>query len=229
MTTDPKACEVALLRLLQIVSPALPIGAYAYSQGLETAVARHWVTNETEAEQWIGGLLRHPLTYLDMPLFVRLYQAWKSGDMGGVSDWNAWLYASREAAELQQEDRYLGIALARLLADLGLVEAKPWRGAPRVCFATLFSLAAVRWEIPLVDAAKGYLWTWTENQVAAAIKLIPLGQTSGQQILSRLLPEIVTAVQHGIALEDADIGYATPGLGLASALHEAQYSRLFRS
>ena len=218
-----------LLRLLQLVSPALPVGAYAYSQGLEQAVARGWVYDQASTRDWILGLLAYPLTYQDVPALARLYRSWEAVDPAGVRYWSAWLYACREAAELQREDRHLGLALARLLTDLGLAEATPWREAERVCFATLFALAAVRWEIPLEQTAGGYLWAWLENQVAAATRLVPLGQTASQQLLTQAQPAILTAVRQGLALTDDDLGCSAPGLSLAGMLHEVQYSRLFRS
>jgi urease accessory protein len=218
-----------LLQLLRLASPALPVGAYAYSQGLEQAVARGWVTDEASTGDWIIGLLRHPLQQLDVPILARLYSAWQDRDNAAVAYWNARLYASREAAEMQAEDRHLGIALARLLGDLGLPQARAWRDAPSNCFATVFSLAAVHWRIPLEETALGYLWTWSENQVAAATRLVPLGQTAGQRLVSRAIPEIIAAVPEGLALQDDDIGCTAQGLGMASALHETQYSRLFRS
>lgn len=205
------------------------MGAYAYSQGLESAVERGWVHDEASAGAWILGLLNHTVRRLDLPVFARLYAAWRESDLEAIRRWNARLYASREAAELQREDRHLGAALARLLNDLGLKEAEPWRNAPRVCFATLFSLAAVKWEIPLPEAATGYAWAWVENQVAAATRLIPLGQTASQRLLIAAGPVIAAAVADGLALPDEAIGAAAPGLALAGALHETQYSRLFRS
>lgn len=219
----------SLPHLLRLCSPALPVGAYAYSQGLECAVDQGWVRDETGAGEWILGLLGHSVQRLDLPVFARLYRGWRDADAEAVRCWNARLYASREAAELQREDHHLGAALARLLTDLGLGEAAPWRNAPRTCFATLFSLAFARWEIPLPEAATGYAWTWVENQVAAAVRLIPLGQTAGQRLLVAAGPVILTAVQEGLTLADDQIGVAAPGLALAGALHETQYSRLFRS
>ncbi|MDQ2695093.1 MAG: urease accessory protein UreF [Pseudomonadota bacterium] len=227
--TDGVIDGPALLRLLQLASPALPVGAYAYSQGLESAVERGWVKDESTAGQWILGLLGHPLTWLDVPLLARLHHAWAAGDDAAVNHWNGWLFASREAAELQAEDHHLGGALARLLADLGLVRAQPWRSAPQACFATLFALAAVEWGVPCRAAATGYVWAWCENQAMAATRLVPLGQTAGQRILSRAMPEITAAVDRGLALDDDDLGFAAPGLALAGMLHETQYSRLFRS
>jgi urease accessory protein len=218
-----------LPRLLQLCSPALPVGAYAYSQGLESAVERGWIRDEASACAWILGLLNHAIRRLDFPVFGRLYAAWSAGDADAVRRWNARLYASREAAELQREDRHLGSALARLLDDLGIQEAEPWRNTLRVCFATLFSLATVKWDIPLPEAATGYAWAWTENQVTAATRLMPLGQTASQRLLVAAGPAIAAAVADSLTLPDEDIGGAAPGLALASALHENQYSRLFRS
>ncbi|TVR61735.1 MAG: urease accessory protein UreF [Candidatus Competibacteraceae bacterium] len=218
-----------LPRLLQLCSPTLPVGAYAYSQGLESAVEQGWVRDEASAGAWILGLLDHTVRRLDLPVFARLYGAWQAGDADAARRWNARLYAAREAAELQREDQQLGAALARLLSDLGLEEAEPWRNAPRVCFATLFGLAAARWAIPLPEAATGYAWAWTENQVIAATRLIPLGQTATQRLLVAAGPVIAAAVVDGLKRPDEEIGAAAPGLALAGALHETQYSRLFRS
>jgi urease accessory protein len=221
--------QLALLHLLQLTSPLLPVGAYAYSQGLEYAITQGWVTHEEQTKEWLVGLLQHPLGQLDIPVLARLYQAWVNADENHIAAWNGQLFASRETAELQQEDHHLGTALARLLTDLGMTEAKPWRRANRVCFATLFSLAAAKWTISLEKTATAYLWAWAENQISAAIKLVPLGQTAGQRILYQAIPDIAAVVQRGLALEDHEIGCSAPGLALASALHETQYSRLFRS
>ena len=104
--------NLALPRLLQLCSPALPVGAYAYSQGLEYAVERGWVRDEASAGDWILGLMDHNLCRLDLPIFVRLHQGWQTAHLEEVQCWNARLYASREAAELQREDAHLGAALA---------------------------------------------------------------------------------------------------------------------
>lgn len=230
MPTNPLTADgVPLLRLLQLASPALPVGAYAYSQGLESAVEAGWVTDETAASEWILGLLGHTLAYLDVPLLARLHGAWRTADRSGVARWTAYLWASRDCAELRAEDRALGVALARLLADLGIDGARSWADAPACTFATLFALAAAAWNISLADAAAGYCWAWCENQVAAAIKLVPLGQTAGQRILSRCAERIPAVVLAGLGVADADIGSSAPALAIASARHETQYSRLFRS
>ena len=230
ITTKPQTdTELGLLRLLQLVSPALPVGAYAYSQGMEYAVEDRWLKNETEIHDWVIGLLRYSQTFLDVPVLARLYRAWENNNNPGIDYWTAYLYASREAKELQQEDYHLGTALARLLADLDVQPAQAWTQPNKCCFATVFALACVHWQIKLEQAAIGYLWSWSENQVAAATKLVPLGQTAAQRILSAVMPEIRSAATRGLALTDDEIGSSAVGLGIASALHETQYSRLFRS
>jgi len=221
--------DIARLRLWQLISPALPVGAYAYSTGLEYAVDCGWITDEASASDWITGQLRHNLSALDVPVLKRLYHAWQANDVARVAHWSRFLLASRESGELLTEDRHLGAALARLLPDLDLEEARDWQDTNDCSFAAMFSLAATRWQVSITEAAQGLLWAWCENQVAAAIKLIPLGQTAGQRILSQITQQVPAAVNHGLSLDDDDIGAIAPGVALASARHETQYSRMFRS
>ncbi len=230
MATDNNSrSDLALLRLLQLASPTLPVGAYAYSQGMEYAVQAGWISNEQQAHCWIDGVLEHSLTRLDAPVLLRLHAAWTAEDLGSVDDWNGFLFASRESAELQAEDHTLARALIRLLSDLGLREADSFRERQQICFATLFALAGARWQITPRDIVQGYLWAWVENQVAAAIKLVPLGQTAGQRLLLALGERIPVLAGTALQLNDDDIGQVTQGLAMASAWHEEQYSRLFRS
>ena len=207
----------------------LPVGAYAYSQGLEYAVSSGWVKDDTTTSMWVLGLMKNSLTYLDVPLLSRLHESWSDNNKKKVLYWNDYLYASRDSGELQVEEKQLAHALARLLGDLGVSEAIEWKDNPRACFLSLYSLGAWYWKIPLNEASLGYLWMWAENQVLAAIKLVPLGQTSGQKLLSSAIEIIPELVSTGLTLNDNEIGYTAPGQGIASAFHETQYSRLFRS
>lgn len=218
----------AQLRLWQLISPSLPVGAYAYSGGLEAAIEAGWVSNEQQAREWIEDLLMHALAHLDVPVFQRLYKRAQKQDYAQFQYWNDYILASRESAELLQEDRHLGRALLRLIKDLG-IDSEVFRAGQHYSYVSLFAYASVEWKIPMLDALHGILWSWCENQVAAAIKLVPLGQTAGQQILGHLQQTIPSAVRSGLALDDAAIGFTLPGLGIASAHHESQYSRLFRS
>ncbi len=217
------------LRLWQLISPSLPVGAYAYSGGLEAAVEAGWITNKEQALDWIESLMQHGLTQLDVPVFKRLYECRQAQDRTQFHYWNHYILASRESAELQQEDKHLGRALFRLLNDLD-VNIQPFcREHEDYAYVAMFACASVDWDIAMEEAVQGILWSWCENQVAAAIKLVPLGQTVGQQLLSVLQQNIAACSTQGLALSDDDIGFTLPGLGIVSAQHEVQYSRLFRS
>lgn len=227
MPSDP--AQLANLRLWQLISPALPVGAYAYSGGLESALELGWLADADAVQQWIGGLLQHSLGCLDIPVLQRCYRGWENEDRPQVAYWSGLLLAARESAELQAEDRHLGRALATLLSDLDVSEAVPYRQDDQAAFVSMLALAGVKWQVPLEQLAAGLLWSWSENQVAAAIKLMPLGQTAGQKMLLNISGLIPAVVATGLALQDDEIGALAPGLGIASALHETQYSRLFRS
>jgi urease accessory protein len=226
-----------LLRLCHLVSPALPIGAFGYSQGLEQAVQDGWVHDEVSALDWLDGQSRHAVGTLDLPLLLRMQRAWSATELGEVRERTRELIASRETAELRAEERHLGSALAKLLDGLGIIEAAQWlrqrdageTDSDEPALATCFSLAAWRWTIEPHDALAGYLWGWSENQVLAAIKLIPLGQSAGQRILHRLIGGMPLIVERAMALSDDAIGVGVFAPLMASALHETLYTRLFRS
>jgi len=219
----------ALARLLQIVSPALPIGAFAYSQGLEQAVASGWVTGEDAAGDWVLGILEHAFASLDLPVLARLIAAWRESDLARVEWWSAWLLACRPTSETRAEDRQLGAALARTLAALDVPAATAWSGRDDVTHAAMFGLAAARFDIPVETALLGYAFAWAESLIGAAVRLVPLGQSAGQRLLSSAGAAIPAAAARALALGDDDIGAAAPGQAIASAWHESLYSRLFRS
>jgi len=218
-----------MLRLLQLASPALPVGAFAYSQGLEQAALLGWVADEASAREWITGVVTEVLPRLDLPLLAELHAAWSADDLARVHSLSQFLHACRESAELVAEDRHLGASLARVLLGLGVARAEPWVADPDATFVTLFSLAAAHYELPLRSAALAFLFAWTENQAAAATRLIPMGHIAAQRVLSSVLMELPAAVSRGLAVPFAEAGFLAPGLAVASALHEVTYSRLFRS
>jgi urease accessory protein len=217
------------LRLLQLVSPALPIGAFTYSQGLEWAVEAGWVRDSETLSGWLAGLMDDGLAQLELPILKRLYLACAADDVASLERWGRRLYAGRETRELRAEERQRARALITLLGDLGIAQATVWREALGHCQAAPFALAATRWGIGLHDCALGYAWGWLENQVAAAVKLVPLGQTEGQRVQLALAERLPGIVERALALEEAKIGAAAPALAIASSRHETQYTRLFRS
>lgn len=217
--------DTAQLRLLHLASPCLPVGAYAFSQGLEAAIELQWVRNAAEVQDWLSLQLLHGLAHVDLPLLFRVYAALQEHNHAALDEWNATLLACRETAELRLGDTATGAALARLLPELGI----PVPVLREPAFLTLFTLAAVHWQVPARMTALGYAWTWLENQVIAATKLLPLGQTQAQILLSTLQQQIPEALAAAETLEDWQLGSSLPGLALASIHHETQYTRLFRS
>lgn len=226
MTTDP---ERALLRLLHLVSPALPTGAFAYSQGLEWAVECGWVRDPSTLEEWLSDQLGEGLARLDLPLLARLYDAWERGDADLCARRVMEVLAWRETAEQRAEERARGRALADLLVALAVPRADLWRDTVAESHLAGFALAAAQWGVTREQAALGYAWAWLENLVLAAVKLIPLGQNAGQRVLQRVAEHLPDAVRAGLALRDDEIGAALPALAIASSAHETQYTRLFRS
>lgn len=216
-----------LIRLLHLASPALPIGGFHFSQGLEYAVERRWVQDESSAADWIEGLAQRAVGQLDLPILMRLHDAWIAGDAERAEVWNEVLVAARETAELRAEDLHMGAALAKVVREHELDFAAA--ALERPAYATVFAFACVRWGVSREDTSSAFAWMWAESQVLAAVKLVPLGQTSGQRMLHRLallLPEIV---RRAAAMADEEIGVGTLMHGVASAQHETQYTRLFRS
>jgi urease accessory protein len=209
-----------LARLLQLASPLLPVGAYSYSQGLEAAAEAGTVCDAATAERWIGDVLEHAIARMEAPLVYRMVEEPES-----LAAHNALIIASRETAELRAETLQMGYSLARLFTELGEGEVP----VEEPGFAAAFAYAAGRWGIPPADALTAYLWSWLENQVMAAVKAVPLGQTDGQRMLLRLAERIEPIVRAAAALETQDLVNFAPGFALASARHETQYSRLFRS
>lgn len=221
--------DLALLGLLQLVSPALPIGAFAWSQGLESALELGWVRGRDGLAEWLGGVLEDGLSRGDLPVLQRIHVACDRADSESVSTWNDWLLASRETAELYEEDIRLGAALRRLIAQLGLLGAGKVPVPEPASYVTVFALIAHQRGVPARSAMLGFAWAWLENQLAAACKAMPLGHMAAQEIVECLRPVLPVVVDQALKLDDELLGPTVPGLALASTLHETQYSRLFRS
>ncbi len=224
---SPQA-DLALLGLMQLVSPALPIGAFAWSQGLESAFELGWVNNEQQLGDRLEGVLEDGLSRCELPLLARLQNAWAEGDADAVAHWNQWLHATRETAELVDEDTRLGTALLTLLRNLDLAPDRDQLPAIPG-YVTMFTWAAHKRQVPVRQTLLGFAWAWLENQLAVACKTLPLGHTAAQRLTEQLRPQLVVAVDDALARTDEELGPILPGLALASALHETQYSRLFRS
>lgn len=222
-----------LARLLQLASPALPVGAYTYSQGLEWAVESGIVRDEATAGRWIADLLDHGIGQFEAPLVAALMAAWAAGDIAEVECLNAEFLASRESAELRAETVQMGFSLRRLLRDLRddrLADvAHAVEALPEVAFPTVWAGVAAVWGIDAPSALTAYLWSWAENQVMAALKAVPLGQAAGQRLLADLGKRLPAVAANAENRPKSTWSNFTPAFAIACARHETQYSRLFRS
>jgi urease accessory protein len=257
--------NLALIRLLHLASPTLPVGAYTYSQGLEWAMESGAISNEASAGQWIGDCLTHSLASFEAVYLAHMLDAWRNGDMAQLAKLDAEFIASRETAELRAETLQMGHSLTRLLRDLdahsntchpgevrgpvlpptqtldtctcALQGIRRYDGAPKQdltsfpqpSFPLAWSCAAANWNIEPEDAIAGYLWAWLENQVMAAIKAVPLGQTAGQRLLLSLGERLPELARKAAATPLTHARNFLPAFALASSLHETQYTRIFRS
>lgn len=221
--------NAALIRLLQLASPALPVGAYTYSQALEWAVETGVVNNEATALVWIGDCLEFGTASFEAAYLAHMLAAWASEDLMRLEELNAEFIASRESAELRAETLQMGHSMARLLQDIGGFSLQKLDLFPEPSFPLAWSCAAAGWAVLAEDALTAYLWSWLENQVMAAIKAVPLGQTAGQRLLlelgGRLSPFAKDALQRPLEFARNYL----PGFSIASSCHETQYTRLFRS
>ncbi len=218
-----------LAQLLRLASPMLPVGAYSYSQGLEWAVEEGAVRDEQTALRWIGDALAFNIGSLEAPVWRRLYQAWSAGDAESAGRWNERFLAMRETAELRSETVQMGEALKLVLKATGEIDSGPLDRIEQLAFPTAFSFAAYGLRVPMQEGLIGYLWAWGENQVSAAMKLVPLGQSSGQRILAKLIAVLPGIAARALEGDDDALSNFAPGLAIASSRHETQYTRLFRS
>jgi urease accessory protein len=229
---NSSADVLRLSRLLQLCSANLPVGGFAFSQGLEFAVEKQWLHDLPSTASWVRINLLQSLAYNDLAVMARLYKALEQQDQLQFSHWNNYLMACRESAELRSGDLAMGKALLRLLNnldDLVLPELAETSHGSELSFTSAFVLAGWLWGLDIDSLQSGFCWCYIDNQVAAATKLVPLGQTQSQNLLFSLSEEIEKAVARANSLADDELGASLPRMAMASAWHESQYTRLFRS
>lgn len=219
----------ALIRLLHLASPTLPVGAYTYSQGLEWAVEQGDARDEAGALAWIGACLEHGLARFEAVYLAHMSRAWRDRDLARLAELDAEFLASRETAELRAETLQMGHSLARLSRDLPGCQDLPLAEFQTPSFPLAWSGLAARWDIPVEEAVAGYLWAWAENQVMAALKAVPLGQTAGQRMLLALGQRLPDLARQAAATPIEATHNLLPAFAIASSCHETQYTRIFRS
>lgn len=222
--------NLSLLHLLQITNTALPVGAYSYSEGLESLVEAQVIYDRKTLKHWLEQELGYGAIRIEAAIMLRGYRAKQAGDLETLEYWNNWAKAARETAELREQSWQMGHALRRLLEKLEPELSKEFSSlSQEVSFAIAFGIIAAHWQIDPSSAILGYIHSWATNLISASIRLIPLGQTTGQQLLSNLHSSIIATSSKILDLKDDELSSCGWGLALASMNHEIQYSRLFRS
>ncbi|NEQ55299.1 MAG: urease accessory protein UreF [Leptolyngbya sp. SIO3F4] len=220
--------DQALLKLLQLVSPALPVGAFSYSEGLETLVVQGVLTDSDALHNWLVQELRYGGVRLEVAIATRAHQNYPDPDR--LHYWNQWLTASRDTAELRQQSWQMGRALVRLVQKLHPELQATLTDCGNPCnFPVVFGVVAAHWQIDVHTMALGYLQSWAANLIGAAVKLVPLGQTDGQSCLLKLIPELGITAESLVKLQDDELYVSGWGSAIASMQHEMLYTRLFRS
>ncbi|MEX1323114.1 MAG: urease accessory UreF family protein [Synechococcaceae cyanobacterium] len=233
-----------MLRLFQLVSPALPVGAFSYSEGLEVLVQAGRLAGAPAVQAWLEAELRRGLVAVEAAALPALMEALARGDGDAAGDHDGWLLAQREAAELRAQQRQMGRSLLQLLADLGW----PPPAALSLAWTGAWAWAGVCLELPPLAVLEAYLHGWTANQLSAAVRLVPLGPTEAQRLQLALAPLIAerAAALQVVTQEPAVISTGGDGwewrsgsgsgswsggvgAGLAQLRHAELYSRLFRS
>ncbi|WP_414567172.1 urease accessory protein UreF [Nostoc sp. CCY 9925] len=218
------------LNILQLASPALPVGAYSYSEGLETLVENARIANQEDLKHWLEAQLTYGAIRLEAAVIVRAEKSAKMGDVESLCSWNLWFSAARETEELRASSWQMGRSLIQLLGKIEPQIVPITNAVGNPCnYAIAFGIALAHWQINIKAGLLAYLHTWANNLITAGVKLIPLGQTAGQQLLLDLQLLISNMALEILALEDEQLSCWSWGLSLASMQHETQYTRLFRS
>ena len=221
----------SLLQLMWLASPALPIGGFSYSEGLEAAVDTARVTTEAEAADWLLDQLELSLTRGDLAVLAQAIPAWRAADAGRIAALNTWVLQTRESSELRAQTEQMGRSLLEWLRNHTTATASQIELLAELqpTYPMAFALAASATGAPVRECLLAYAFGWAENMVQAAIKSVPLGQSAGQRILSALTAAIPASIEHALSLPDNARQAFSPMLAILSAQHEVQYSRLFRS
>ena len=222
----------ALLQLLWLASPALPVGGFSYSEGLEAAIEAGSVHDEASAQRWLLDQLHLSLGRSELPLLAQAIAAWAAHDGPRIAALNEWALATRETSELRRQSEQMGRSMRDWLRQRTPDDARlPTLAqiAPAPAWPIAFALAAAQSGADAHDALLAFGFGWAENMVQAALKAMSLGQSGGQRILGALSAALPAVVDAALALPDQDRQAFTPMLAILSAQHETQYSRLFRS
>lgn len=222
----------SLIALMWLASPALPVGAFSYSEGLEAATDAGHVHDEASAQAWLLDQSALCLARADLAVVAGAWRAFARDDRERVVELNDWFVLTRETSEGRQQTLQMGRSLTAWLrqraADDGRVA---WLEslAPAPTWPLAFALGAVQTGAPLLESLLAFGFGWAEAMVQAAVRVVPLGQSAGQRLLSALANVLPACAETAAQADEATRQSFAPMLAILSSRHEAQYTRLFRS
>ncbi|WP_461406493.1 urease accessory protein UreF [Falsiruegeria mediterranea] len=213
------ATATEILTLTQWFSPAYPVGAFAYSHGLEWAIDVGDVTTAEQTSAWIKEVLRHGAGWNDALFLAAAYHA----DAEDLANIDATARAFAASSERLKETRLQGEAFCE-------VTAKVWAtDLAHLTYPVAVGRAARLEGLPLELTTQFYLMAFVSNLAAVAMRLVPLGQTDGQRLIRDLTP-LCTQITEEANCASLDDLASTSFLGdIAAMKHETQYSRIFRT
>jgi urease accessory protein len=227
MITAMALTDASLLQLIWLASPALPVGGFSYSEGLESAVDRGCVHDEQSAAAWLADQLHLTLARCELPVIGQAISAWRDENPDSIARLNDWILHTRESSEARQQTEQMGRSLVEWLKSVQPQTAA--RATHALSYPLAYALAASATDASPRECLLAFAFGWAENMMQSAIKSVPLGQSAGQRILLRLAGEIPAAVDAALGLPEDRRQAFSPMLAILSAQHETQYSRLFRS
>lgn len=227
-----------MLQLMWLASPALPVGGFSYSEGLEAAVDEGRVNDEAQAAAWLLDQLHLALARSDLAVVMKALEGWnrvleEPVQLAHITSLNGWVLSTRETAEFRLQTEQMGRSLVQWLqhgdqaSDVRVSACAVLKPAPT--WPVVFALAGALMNALPRELLLAFAFSWAENMVQAAIKAVPLGQLAAQRILQRLTQDIPDLVEHALQMPWEEAQVMTPMLAILSAQHETQYSRLFRS
>jgi urease accessory protein len=220
-----------LLQLMWLASPALPVGGFSYSEGLEAAIDHGQVVDEHSCTQWLVDQLLVTQARADMSALAQAMPAWTTLDVPRLQTLNTWVLSTRESSEMRLQTLQMGRSLLDWLRNLDWVSTDKLEVLAQLppSYPLAYALALSGTQTRPEQALQAYAFGWAENMTQAALKAVPLGQNSGQRMLAELARHIPEAIQTALQQSDDTRQAFSPMLAILSARHETQYSRLFRS
>jgi len=225
----------SLLQLMWLASPALPIGGFSYSEGIEAGVDSACIATFIEANNWLIDQLHLTLARADLAVVAKAIAAWRRDDLDRIYELNNWVLQTRETSELRLQTEQMGRSMLDWLRKQPSfhgnfhVDKNEHDFLKSPTYPLVFALAASSTQASVRDCLMSFAFGWAENMTQAAVRAVPLGQTDGQRILANLAEHIPAAVDAAMRLQDSERQAFSPMLAILSSQHETQYSRLFRS